>query len=377
MLTRRAWWFLLVVLIVLVASIWTSTTGASLIALTLLLWLLFECLVFQIQTIQAHGRLHVVREITDEVGPVSSLWVGRTFKVRVRLHCDSRIGLPYVRVDERTPFGVDRVAGSSSAEGGLSASESLEFSYNFQCPAPGKVRFEGLTVRIADIQGLFYSKTFVQLVDLLRVLPALADAKGQFPTPKRHNLLPLIGAHRHRRPGTGSELLDLRDYRPGDPPKMIAWKASARRGRLMTKEFESEVPIRCTLFVDTSQTVRVGLPGQNALARLVEIVAAVAQANASMRDLTGLCLFNEHENETTYIKPARGPRHIVELYGILADVAALAPTTGAAEPKQLLPIAYGLAEEVYPDLLEPAVNRSATADPPWRVVASAATISPV
>ena len=31
---------------------------------------------------------------------------------------------------------------------------------------------------------------------------------------------------------SGSELLDLRDYIPGDAPKMIAWKASARRDRL-------------------------------------------------------------------------------------------------------------------------------------------------
>src|SRR5262249_15375100 len=152
-----------------------------------------------------------------------------------------------------------------------------------------------------------------QAVRQYRVMPALADARGRFPTAKRHNLLPLIGAHRHRRPGSGSELLDLRDYLPGDPPKMIAWKPSARRDRLMTKEFESEVPIRCTLFVDPSTSVRVGLPGHNALARLVEIVAAVAQANSAARDLTGLCLFDEQS--TSYAKPARSPRHILQLFG--------------------------------------------------------------
>jgi uncharacterized protein (DUF58 family) len=357
MLTRRGWWFLLVVLSVLAASIGTSTPGASVIALTLLLWFLFLVVVFRIQTIQVHGRLRIVREIADELGPVSSLWVGRTFKARVQLLSDAALALPYVQVEERTPFGVDCEASPARTEGTLSKSTPLEISYRFHCAAPGRVRFEGLTVRIADIQGLFYSKMFVQEVTLLRVLPALADAKGQFPTPKRHNLLPLSGAHRHRRPGTGSELLDLRDYRPGDAPKMIAWKPSARRGRLMTKEFESEVPIRCTLFVDTSNSVRVGLPGQNALARLVEIVAAVAQANAAVRDLTGLCLFNEREDDTTFVRPARGSRHVVEVYGLLADVVGLAPTTAAVEPKQILPVAYGLAEEVYPHLLDGAVNR--------------------
>src|SRR5438067_517591 len=125
------------------------------------------------------------------------------------------------------------------------------------------------------------------------VLAPVIDEPEHLPTIKRHNLLPVLGTHRHLRPGSGSELLDLRDYLPGDPPKMIAWKASARRDRLMTKEFESEVPVRCTLFVDVSSSVRIGPPGRNALTRLVEVSAAVAQASAAARDLTGLCLFDE------------------------------------------------------------------------------------
>src|SRR5207247_11330162 len=126
-----------------------------------------------------------------------------------------------------------------------------------------------------------------------RVLPPLADVRGHRPTVKRHNLLPSPGVHRLHRAGSGSELLDLRDYLPGDPPKTIAWKVSARRDRLITKEFESEVPLRCTLFVDASQSVRVGPRGQNALARLIDVAPAVAQGNSAHRDLTGLCLLAE------------------------------------------------------------------------------------
>src|SRR6185436_17567374 len=127
----------------------------------------------------------------------------------------------------------------------------------------------------SDVQGFFTQTAFVRQVETFRVLPALAEEPGTLPLKKNHNLLPLLGTHRHLRPGSGSELLDLRDYLPGDPPKMIAWKASARRDRLMTKEFESEVPVRCTLFVDVSSSVRVGPPGANALARVIAIASAV------------------------------------------------------------------------------------------------------
>jgi len=185
-------------------------------------------------------------------------------------------------------------------------------------------------------------------------MPALGESRARIRASKRHNVLPLLGQHRHARPGTGSELLDLRDYLPGDPPKTIAWKVSARRDRLMTKEFESEVPIRCTLFVDTSAAVRVGVPGRNALARLVEIAAAVAQVSTGTRDLTGLCLVGE--DGTRIVRPARGARHAVKLMNLLADAAVLPPTVVDVPVARLLPLAYALAQERYPEELSADLN---------------------
>src|SRR5205823_4684245 len=160
-------------------------------------------------------------------------------------------------------------------------------------------------------------------------LPVLSDDLEHPLLRKRINLLPPPGMHRLLHPGSGSDLLDLRDYLPGDPPKTIAWKISARRERLITKEYESEVPVRCTLFVDTSSSVRLGLPGRNGLSRLAEISAAVAQANSSMRDLTGLCLFDEHA--TKLMRPGRTARHLAEIMSELADAADLPPTRGLAD----------------------------------------------
>src|SRR5262249_35112364 len=158
----------------------------------------------------------------------------------------------------------------------------------------------------------FFARThFLRAPVEYRVLPVLTDDVGQPVTHKRHNLLPPPGIHRLHRPGSGSELLDLRDYLPGDPPKTIAWKVSARRDKLITKEFESEVPVRCALFVDTSNSVRLGPPGENSLARLVHLAASLTQANASVRDLTGLCLFDDHS--VRIVRPARTARHVADL----------------------------------------------------------------
>jgi len=53
--------------------------------------------------------------------------------------------------------------------------------------------------------------------------------------------LPRHGAQAQREieRGGGDELAALRSYQTGDPPRNIAWKASARRNELLVKEFET------------------------------------------------------------------------------------------------------------------------------------------
>jgi uncharacterized protein (DUF58 family) len=355
MLTTRGWSFLVVVLSVLTLGVMNSRNSVIVIALTFLLWFLGEWFLFVLRIRLALPSLRTRRELRDDRGAVDTLWAGRTFTVMAELRLPHWLELPFVRIADFIPFGV-QAQGSSSRDGLVSLEAPLGLIYQIRCPAAGKIRFEGIAIQLADFQGFFYHAGFIPGSVVYRVLPPLADAEGQRPTVKRHNLLPSPGMHRHLRAGSGSELLDLRDYLPGDPPKTIAWKVSARRDRLITKAFESEVPLRCTLFVDTSHSVRIGSWGQNALGRQVEIAAAVAQAAAGARDLIGLCLFDEKQ-VSHYVRPARGTRHIISLFNVLADAAGLAPATGAVRLKALLPLGYAFAQEVYPYLMRQEVNR--------------------
>jgi uncharacterized protein (DUF58 family) len=358
MLTPRGWWLLVVALLQLVAGVMLAYTGQvllPLLGLTVLLWVLGEWLVFALRTHRLADRLTVEREVRDDRRAVDTCWAGRSFSVRVTLRLSGRWPLPFAAVEDRLPGGAEVVSGTRSLQTDLVPGQAIELNYRIRCPAPGQVRFDGVRLEVADLQGLFSLRVFLRRPVVLPVLPALADAEGHQRTDKRHNLLLPPGIHRLRRPGSGSELLDLRDYLPGDPPKMIAWKPSARRDKLITKEFESEVPVRCTLLLDTSQAVRVGPPGEQALTRLVEIAAAVTQAAIDTRDLVGLVVCGE--DGSTYAAPDRGQRHLVDLLRRLAAAARLAPAPGRADSETMLALAWPLAEEVYPDLLRPAVNR--------------------
>ena len=355
MITSRGRWCLIVSVAVMVAGAVGARWLLAYLGLSLLLWFIFEGCLFAFRIRKLGAQTSFDRQMLDGRGRVEALWSGRTFDVCVKILLPEG-SLPYLRIIDRVPFNLVRVGGKRDVEGKLSAGEPIELRYAVRCPGAGQARFDGIALHAADLQGFFYHYAFVQQAAVYRILPPLVDAEGKRPMLKRTNLLPSPGQHRQLRPGSGSELLDLRDYLPGDPPKTIAWKVSARRDRLITKEFESEVPVRCTLFVDVSQSVRIGFAGANALGRLVEIGAAIAQATAAQRDLVGVCLIDD-AGVRRVIRPSRGPRHVTDILHVLAEAASLAPATGTGSVDQLLPLAHALAEEVYPHLLHQDCNR--------------------
>jgi len=348
MLTTRAWWLLFVIFAMLAIGLLASHPLLVVVGLALLLWFGWEWFFFNLRLQTTVRDLSVARVVEDERGPIATLWFGRDFKVRVRLISSRR--LPFVRVTDFVPFGVEIVEGVTDVAGRVSHTQPLEVHYRVHCPEVGIARFEGVRVQIADFQGFFYHSAFVSAPVSYRVLPMLAECDTQTAATKRHNQLLPPGIHRLKRPGSGSELLDLRDYMTGDPPKTIAWKVSARRDKLITKEFESEVPVRCTLFVDISNSVRVPSREGKPIHRLIHIAASVVQANTRIRDLTGMCVFDEYE--ATFVRPERSGKHLTRVLQILADAAAQTPILDRLDPESLLALTFSYASEVYPRMVD-------------------------
>src|ERR1043165_8281686 len=283
MLTPRGFWFFVVIFTLFLAALLIGSNPMALLSGTLLAWFLLQWFTFQLRARLAWRRFRLQRSLRTSRGEVDAVWAQQRIDVSATLYNDSSLGLTYAVVTDRMPALGRFVEGTTSAEGELSRAKPLRVEYSVRCLAAGRLRFEGVKVQLADLQGFFTLVLFVRDLREIRVLPSLATKSGLVSFVKRYNVLPLLGRHRHARPGGSSDLLDLRDYLPGDPPKLIAWKLSARRDRLITKELESEVPIRCTLFVDVSSAVRVGPVGETALCRLGDVAAEVAQTNAAER----------------------------------------------------------------------------------------------
>lgn len=63
---------------------------------------------------------------------------------------------------------------------------------------------------------------------------------------------PRFQGESRKRPGSGSELMNLRQYQPGDPQKLVHWKASARLRQLVVRQIAEENRESYLLWLDTA-----------------------------------------------------------------------------------------------------------------------------
>ncbi len=358
MLTARGWWFLLIVVFVLVIGAFVIpnyTAVPAILAVTLLAWFIWEWLQFHTKSNAAVSRLRVRRWVMQGGRDTPMLWANVPFEVRVRVRHDGFVTIDYAVVEDRLPTGADTLDGDTGHHTTIGVGEPADVIYTLKCPAPGVLRFEGVKVRVADLNGFFYRRVFLRDPIEFLVLPPLVERGGAAASRQAVQ-------HRSRRPastayaarGPGTNCTTCATTSPGDPPKMIAWKTSARKDKLITKEYENDVPVRCVLFLDTSEGVRLGPPGNTLLTRMAGVAAVVAQAGAANRDLVGLTTFDTHAAQP--MPPARTQTHMINVLRRLAEVAALQPGVKGVPPDELTRRAYPLAHELYPELMTKKTN---------------------
>ena len=120
--------------------------------------------------------------------------------------------------------------------------------------------------------------------------------------------------------GQDNDLRELRDHSPGDAYKRIAWKASAKRGRLLVRETEREERDIVWLVVDASVELWAGVPGTAPLDRVADDVAALALRHMRRRERVGLVVTASRVR--TWIAPDSGATHGLMLAAALASSAS-------------------------------------------------------
>ena len=186
----------------------------------------------------------------------------------------------------------------------------------------------------------------------LRVLPGRApfDSRAEMPQP-----VGLVGAHRSRRTGTGSEFAGVRPFHVGDRLQRVSWRVSLRTGELHVVSTRSEEDSAVLLVVDAlgDHGRSGGVDGEaSSLDLAVRAAAAVARHVGRAGDRVGLRVLGPTAGVVGYGSGARHQQRV------LTTLAGIRPGRAADDDADRirLPVTPGTVVVVFSPMLDDRVS---------------------
>jgi uncharacterized protein (DUF58 family) len=167
--------------------------------------------------------------------------------------------------------------------------------------------------------GLVQRTIRYQLADRITVTPSLAGVRRYRLLALQHRLRD-VGVRAIRRCGGGTSFASLREYVLGDDPRRIDWKASARRQKLITREYSVEQGQTVMIAVDAGRMMT-QLAGdvprfEHALSAATLLADVAAQSN----DHVGAIVFDDEVR--VFVPPTRGRPALARIRAALTPVMA-------------------------------------------------------
>ena len=214
-----------------------------------------------------------------------------------------------MQLEDRLPEGAFLVKGRNRFPLGLREKEEVDITYKVSFPGRGRFRFEKVELVTTDP---IYATTRT----LTYALPAEVEVTPHVQVMKRISIQPQkvrmhAGNIRSKLLGPGIEFFALRDYRPGDTLRHVNWKASARRGSLVTNEYETERSGDVTIIVDART-----IGGDENLEATVEAAASLSSYFLKERDRVGMVILG---HVVDVIKSNYGKRQLQKIVDHLTD----------------------------------------------------------
>ncbi|HXA45554.1 MAG TPA: DUF58 domain-containing protein [Candidatus Angelobacter sp.] len=255
----------------------------------------------------AGGRKNLVG-IGVELPPIVRMSKGRAAKIELRIH-NERQQRQQLRVALAWPREI------KAEEEVMEAVLPGKFAWSRMALActplqRGSFQLNSAFVEIASPLGFWAARKAVPVRSEVRVYPNLLSG--------RKSLAALFlnrgafGTHAQRQVGKGRDFEKLREYVPGDGYDEIHWKATARRGRPITKVFQVEKTQEVYVIVDASRlSARIpeedSAAGSSALEGFVTAALVLGLAAEQQGDLFGLLTFSDKVER--FVRARNGQAH--------------------------------------------------------------------
>ena len=238
-------------------------------------------------------------------------------KTRVNLEIKNRSPRDF-RLRIKDEFPPEMILNERRDADFISAAQTVaDFFYELTPPKRGQYQFGKIAVRFLSKLGLVWCQTNLGAAQAVKVYPNMRRA--------REMELKALGARSYLaiqrksvRRGEGREFESMRDYVRGDELRHISWTATARRGKLITRQYQIERDQTIFIALDAGRlmTGRIGDETKFDTA----IHAALALMSAAMRggDNCGLMIFGRRIKR--FLPPKKGVEQIDAVLETLYDL---------------------------------------------------------
>jgi uncharacterized protein (DUF58 family) len=286
----------------LIALVGSDFTAPQSLATAIIFTLIWDGIVLLLMGLD--GRAVKPHQVRVERAAIDRLSIGRDNPIHLQLQTSDRPAVLQIRDTYPPSFTVTPEVLRVS----LPADHQEEMTYTVFPRQRGEYNWGAIQVRQLGAWGLAWWDWRIPQAQTVAVYP---DLLGLRSLSIRLTLQNTGNMKRAQRLGMGTEFAELREYSVGDDPRLIDWKATARRSRLLLRVLEPEQEQTLIILLDGGRLMTAQV---KELARFdwgMNAALALALAGLNRGDRVGLGVFDRQLH--TWIPPERGQRQLAKL----------------------------------------------------------------
>lgn len=200
----------------------------------------------------------------------------------------------------------------------LQPRSAADISYYVTPPNRGDFAFGDIYMRVLGPLGLAIRQIRFPMRREVKVYPNLLDMRRYEIGQKRSQAVQ-PGQRVVRLRGRGTEFESLREYVPDDDFRTIDWKASARRGKLITRQYQEEKSQNVMIVLDCGRVMGSIIAGLTRLDHSINAGMMLAHVAALRGDKVGLTAFAD--DIIAYSPPRQGRSQTLNLLRLTYNLA--------------------------------------------------------
>lgn len=234
----------------------------------------------------------------------------------ITLLMSSRADRP-VQFKLRDEFPYQFASDAVTLGGKVAPYEVAEARYHLRPNQRGDYQFGETNLRYPSVLKTFVRQARFPTAAGVKVYPNVLDVR-KYDLLARRGLLHEIGLRAARVYGAGTEFERLREYNTDDEFRRINWRATARRGKPIAAEYETERSQYIVSVIDTGRLMRPPIGDLAKLDYVINAALLLSYVAGLKGDFTGLLTFAD--DVRTYLAPKRGKGQFYHMLEALYNV---------------------------------------------------------